>query len=286
MTLRQPHDAADGRGGDFLTGMVAAARERVAQARAAWPLRRPARAAHPGRLCAALEHPRAGGLAVIAEVKRASPSRGALAPGLDAAAQARAYELAGADAVSVLTEPTRFAGSLADLEAAARSVTVPVLRKDFIIDPYQVWEAAAAGAAAVLLIAAALDGDELAALFGECAATGLDALVEVHDEDDLLRTELAGARLVGINNRDLRTLAVDLATTEQLAPLASADTLLVAESGIATAADARRMAQAGAQALLAGEALVRAPQAELPTLIAAFRNAGGSHSSAEGEAAP
>ncbi len=222
MTPGQPHDTADGRDGDFLARMVAAARERVAQARAARPLRRPARAAHPGRLRAALEHPRAGGLAVIAEVKRASPSRGALAPGLDAAAQARAYEQAGADAVSVLTEPTRFAGSLADLEAVARSVAVPVLRKDFIVDPYQVWEAAAAGAAAVLLIVAALDGDELAALLGECAATGLDALVEVHDEDDLLRAELAGARLVGINNRDLRTLAVDLATTERLAPLASA----------------------------------------------------------------
>ena len=230
MTPEHPYPTLDGRGGDFLAHMIAAARARVAQARAKRPLSRAARAAYPGRLRTALEHPRAGGLAVIAEIKRASPSKGAIAPALDAAARARAYERAGADAVSVLTEPTRFAGSLADLEAVAGSVTLPVLRKDFIVDPYQIWEAAAAGAAAVLLIAAALDGDELAALLGECAAIGLDALVEVHDEDDLLRAELAGARLVGVNNRDLRTLAVDLATTERLAPLASAGTLLVAES--------------------------------------------------------
>jgi indole-3-glycerol phosphate synthase len=144
----------------------------------------------------------------------------------------------------------------------------------------------------VLLIAAALDGDGLAALLGECAASGLDALVEVHDEDDLLRAELAGARLVGVNNRDLRTLVVDLATTERLAPLASAGTLLVAESGITTAADAERVARAGARALLVGEALVRAPQPELATLIAALRcagrtdsSAGSAHVSAEREAA-
>jgi len=284
MTPAQTHGTDDGRADDFLSRMVAAARQRVAQARAVRPLRRPARAARPGRLRAALEHTCAGGLAIIAEVKRASPSRGAIAPELAAASQARAYEQAGADAVSVLTEPTRFAGSLADLEAAARSVAVPVLRKDFIIDPYQVWEAAAAGAAAVLLIAAALHGDELGKLLGECAATGLDALVEVHDEDDLLRAELAGAHLVGINNRDLRTLAVDLATTERLAPLASAHTLLVAESGIATAADAQRAARAGARALLVGEALVCAPQAELRTLIAAFRNTGRADPSTEREA--
>jgi len=274
MTPEHPYPTLDGRGGDFLAHMIAAARARVAQARAKRPLSRAARAAYPGRLRTALEHPRAGGLAVIAEIKRASPSKGAIAPALDAAARARAYERAGADAVSVLTEPTRFAGSLADLEAVAGSVTLPVLRKDFIVDPYQIWEAAAAGAAAVLLIAAALDGDELAALLGECAAIGLDALVEVHDEDDLLRAELAGARLVGVNNRDLRTLAVDLATTERLAPLASAGTLLVAESGITTAADAERVARAGARALLVGEALVRAPQPELATLIAALRCAG------------
>ena len=230
-----------------------------------------------------LEH-RPRGLAVIAEVKRASPSKGAIAPGLDAAAQARAYEQAGVDAVSVLTEPRRFAGSLEDLEAVARAVAVPVLRKDFIVEPYQIWEAAAAGAAAVLLIVAALDGDHLALLLGECAATGLDALVEVHNEDDLLRAELAGARLVGVNNRDLRTLAVDLATTERLAPLVSAATLLVAESGIAAATDAGRAARAGAKALLVGEALVRAPQAELPTLIAALRDAAGADPSTESEA--
>ena len=286
MTPRRRHKHTGGRGSDFLAEMVAGARERVTQARAARPLSRPARASHPGRLRLALEHPRAGGLAVIAEIKRASPSRGAIAPNLDAAAQARAYERAGADAISVLTEPTCFAGSLADLAAVGHAVAVPVLRKDFIVDPHQVWEAAATGAAAVLLIVAALDGDGLAALLAECAATGLDALVEVHDEDDLLRAELAGARLVGVNNRDLQTLAIDLATTELLAPLASADTLLVAESGIATAADAERMARAGARALLVGAALVRIPQAELPTLVAALRDAGRADISPTTEAAP
>ncbi len=275
---------------DFLAEMLAASRRRVATAREQAPLVRPA-AGSPGRLRRALERPggapcrgagpgrqaagRAapGPLAVIAEVKRRSPSKGDIAPGLDAVAQAHAYAAAGAEAVSVLTEPTRFGGSLDDLQAVSAAVDLPVLRKDFIVDAHQIWEAAVAGAAAVLLIAAALDADVLAAMLAECAACGLDALVEVHDEDDLLRAELAGAGLVGVNNRELRTLAVDLGTTERLAPLARAGTLVVSESGIMTAADARRVLQAGARAVLVGEALVRTPHAVLPSAVQDLRGA-------------
>ena len=259
---------------DFLTTMVSAARERAALARRERPLSRPSPGATSGRLRAALESARAEGvLGLIAEVKRASPSKGAIAPGLDAAARARDYAAAGADAVSVLTEPSRFGGSLADLEAVAGATHLPALRKDFIVDPYQVWEAAKAGAAAVLLIAAALDDDGLRCLLGECAACGLDALVEVHDETDLRRAVDAGATLLGVNNRDLRTLTVDLAATEALAPLAPPAALVVSESGIAGEADARRAAAAGAHAILVGEALVRSPDGDLPRRVGALRGA-------------
>jgi indole-3-glycerol phosphate synthase len=271
---------------DFLDEMLAGARRRVAAARERAPLARPAHVGPPGRLRHALEHP-AGGpprdatpvpplqrpMAVIAEVKRCSPSRGDIAPHLDAVAQARAYAAAGADAISVLTEPTRFGGSLNDLNSVTAAVELPVLRKDFIVDAYQIWEAAAAGAAAVLLIAAALETDVLAAMLAESHACGLDALVEAHDEDDLLRAELAGADLVGVNNRDLRTLTVDLGTTERLAALAPAGTLLVSESGIMTSADARRVLHAGAQAVLVGEALVRTRHDLLPAVLRDMRGA-------------
>lgn len=258
---------------DFLSQMVAGARERVLAAREHTPLARPLSGGPIGRLREALAGRPAGELAVIAEVKRRSPSKGDIAPRLDAAAQAQAYAAAGADAISVLTEPTRFGGSLDDLRAVSAAVGLPVLRKDFIIDAYQVWEAAAAGAAAVLLIAAALDADVLAAMLAECSACGLDALVEVHDEDDLLRAELAGATIIGINNRDLRSLSVDLAVTERLAPLAAAGTLLVSESGISAAADACRAARAGARAVLVGEALVRTPHSLLPATLLDLRGA-------------
>jgi indole-3-glycerol phosphate synthase len=281
---------------DFLATMVEQARKRVEQARRERPLTRPDAAlpgellptvvvgesgpARPpgGRLAAAIvaasaksEGAPAGATALIAEVKRGSPSKGAIAPGLDAAAQALAYAAAGADAVSVLTEPRRFGGSLADLEAVAAAVSLPVLRKDFVVDPYQVWEAATAGAAAVLLIAAALDDRGLALLLGECRLCGLDALVEVHDEAELGRAAAAGAALIGINNRDLRSLTVDLRVTERLAALAPRDVLLVSESGIVTGADARRAARAGAQALLVGETLVRAPHERLAALVAELK---------------
>ncbi len=261
--------------GDFLATMIDQARARVAAARLSRPLSRPRRAAAPGRLAAALAGgSRDGRLALVAEVKRSSPSRGAIAPGLDAAVQARAYEAAGADAVSVLTEPSRFGGSLDDLVAAAAALRLPVLRKDFVVDPYQVWEAAAAGAAAVLLIVAALPGAALPALLDECRACGLDALVEVHDEGDLAAALAAGAVLVGVNNRDLRTLTVDPAITARLAPLVPGEALPVSESGMSDAADARRAAHAGARALLVGEALVRASGDRLAGLVAELKGAG------------
>jgi len=260
--------------GNVLGELLVAAQARVQQARRRRPLARPTVAApHPHRLCAALCRRDGVGLALIAEIKRASPSRGDIAPGLDAVAQAQAYAAAGADALSVLTEPTRFEGSLADLEAVTAACRLPVLRKDFIVDPYQVWESSAAGAAAVLLIVAALDDAVLRGLLGECRACRLDALVEVHTEADVERALTAGASLIGINNRDLRTLAVDLGTTERLAPRVPAGVLVVSESGIVDARGAARAAAAGAHALLVGEALMRAPREGLPALVHGWRAA-------------
>lgn len=264
---------------DFLAEMVAGAHERVAAARERTPLRRPSGATAGHRLLEALIAPRLSErepdqgvrLALIAEIKRRSPSKGDIAPALDAAAQAKAYEAAGADAISVLTEPSRFGGSLDDLRTVTAAVSLPVLRKDFIVDPYQIWEAADAGAAAVLLIVAALSDDALAGLMAECHACGLDALVEVHGRDELERALTAGARLVGVNNRNLRTLAVDLAVTEQLAAHVPPGVVLVSESGIATADDAWRAARAGAGALLVGEALVRTTADALTELVRALR---------------
>lgn len=265
---------------DFLAEMVAGARERVAAARVSAPLARPSAAGAGHRLLEALVAPRASvdqpdvgaRLALIAEVKRRSPSKGDIAPCLDAAARAKAYEAAGADAVSVLTEPSRFGGSLDDLRAVTAAVTLPVLRKDFIVDAYQVWEAADAGAAGVLLIVAALSDEELAGLLKECHDCGLDALVEVHGEDELERAIAAGARLIGVNNRNLRTLTVDLAVTEQLAAHVPPGVVLVSESGITSADDAWRVAHAGADALLVGEALVRAGSEHLPERVRALRS--------------
>jgi indole-3-glycerol phosphate synthase len=213
----------------------------------------------PRDLAAALRRPD-GRLAVIAEIKRRSPSKGALAPGLDPAATAAAYARGGAAALSVLTDGPYFDGSLDDLRAARAAVPLPVLRKDFTLDPVQVAEARAAGADAVLLIAAALPDD---ILLGELlAAAGqfdLTALVEVDDEAGLDRALAAGAGVVGITNRDLRSFDEDLATAERLAARLPADVVAVAESAIRSPEDARRMADAGFDAVLVGEALVRAP---------------------------
>jgi indole-3-glycerol phosphate synthase len=267
---------------DFLMEMIVGSARRAETARRRTPIARPESAGAHGRLRAALAAPGAAAreageaapLAVIAEIKRRSPSKGDIAPDLDAVERARAYEAAGAEAISVLTEPDRFGGSLEDLRAVAAAVNVPVLRKDFVIDPYQVWEAADAGASAVLLIAAALPSGSLGALLDECHDCGLDALVEVHDADDLERAYAVGASMMGVNNRDLRTLEVDLAVSEYLGALIGACVLFVSEGGIGTPSDARRMCAAGAQAILVGEALIGTPHDHLAAAIAALRGGG------------
>ena len=203
---------------------------------------------------AALSRP---GTGVIAEIKRRSPTRPALRPGADAAAVARAYERAGAVALSVLTDQRFFGGSLDDLAAARAATGLPVLRKDFVIDPLQREETRASGADAVLLIAAALD-ERLAPMLRRCEALELEALVEVHDATELRGALDAGARVVGVNNRDLRDFAVDLGTCERLRPSIPPDRIAVAESGIATPADLRRVAAAGYDACLVGGALMEA----------------------------
>ncbi len=208
------------------------------------------------------------GFRIIAELKRRSPSRGEIRPDFDPVACAKAYADAGAACLSVLTDARYFGGELAHLEAARAATGLPVLRKDFVVDVYQVDEARAAGADAVLLIVAALDDPQLRRLLERGRALGLDVLVEVHDDAEMARAAAAGADLVGINNRDLRSFRTDLAVTERLAPLAPAGCLLVAESGISSVEDLRRLARAGARAFLVGESLMREadPGAALRTL--------------------
>lgn len=200
---------------------------------------------------------RGDGSSVIAEVKRRSPSKGALATIEDPAALARAYARGGAAAISVLTEERRFGGSLADLRAVRAAVPTPLLRKDFVVEPYQVLEARAAGADLVLLIVAALADDALRRLHDTARELGLTVLVEVHDEAETERAVDLGAELVGVNARNLKTLAVDPGAFARLAPLVPADRVLVAESGIAGPTDVARYVDEGARVVLVGEALVR-----------------------------
>lgn len=199
------------------------------------------------------------GLAIIGEVKRRSPSRGDLAPDLDPVEQALRYVEGGAAAISVLTEPDYFSGSPADLQAVVGAVGAPVLRKDFIVDEVQVWQAAMWGAAAVLLIVAVLDDAGLGDLIARSRDVGLEPLVEVHTISEAERAVAAGATVIGVNNRNLEDFTVDLATAESIAPVLAGTPVRVAESGIFDAAGARRMAAAGYDAVLVGEALVRAP---------------------------
>jgi indole-3-glycerol phosphate synthase len=234
-------------------------RDEVACARNAVSLRvlqeRTASASPARDMVAAL---RAPGVSLIAEIKRASPSKGLLRSELDPAALAHTYAANGAVALSVLTDARYFRGSLDDLRAARRSVSVPVLRKDFTIDPYQVYEARAAGADALLLIVAALSDDALRSLHRLAGELGMAALVEVHDEDELARALRVAPRIVGVNNRDLRTFRVDLDTTARLRPLVPEDVVTVAESGVHTPADVARLSAIGVDAMLVGESLVRA----------------------------
>jgi indole-3-glycerol phosphate synthase len=200
---------------------------------------------------------RGDGSSVIAEVKRKSPSKGELADIPDPAALATAYATGGAAAISVLTEQRRFGGSLDDLRAVRAAVETPILRKDFIVTSYQLVEARAAGADLVLLIVAALDDDDLRCLYHEARELGLTVLVEVHDEPETQRAVALGAELIGVNARNLKTLAVDDDTFGQLAPLVPDDRVLVAESGINGPDEVKRFVGEGADVVLVGEALVK-----------------------------
>ena len=263
---------------ELVAAQIAVSLPRLREVAAAQPPARP--------FAAALRPPSpAAPPRLIAEIKKASPAKGALAPQLDVRATARAYEAAGAAAISVLTDARFFGGSLDDLRAVRAEAGVPVLRKDFLISPYQLFEARAAGADAALLIVAALaspladlDGlDDVDApvapgepdlgaararldgLLGAARAAGLACLVEVHDEAEMRVAVEAGAPVIGINNRNLRTFGTRLDVTERLAPLAPPDVVLVSESGIEGAADVRRVRRAGASAILVGSAIVSAP---------------------------
>jgi indole-3-glycerol phosphate synthase len=209
----------------------------------------------PRDMAAAL---RAPGISLIAEIKRASPSKGPLRPGLNAQSLASIYAASGASAISVLTDARFFQGSLQDLRTVRQAVDLPVLRKEFVIDPYQVYEARAAGADALLLIVAALGDAELRSLYRLTEELGMAALVEVHNGNELERALALGPRIVGINNRDLRTFEVSLGTTERLRPILSQEVVVVAESGIHSASDVARLAACGVDAMLVGESLVRA----------------------------
>ncbi len=200
----------------------------------------------------------ADGTAIIAEIKRASPSAGLIARNFDPGAIARTYDAAGADAISVLTEPDHFLGDIEFLDVVREAQPRPVLRKDFLTRPFDVALSAARGADCVLLIVSALDDAMLSACLEEAEAYALDALVEVHDGEELRRALDAGARFVGVNNRDLRTLTTDLAVSELLLPLVPRDVFAISESGMREAEDLQRARRAGARGFLIGESLMRA----------------------------
>jgi indole-3-glycerol phosphate synthase len=218
---------------------------------------------------------RSPGVSVIAEVKRASPSQGSLAPIENPAELARSFASGGAACISVLTEQRRFGGSLDDLAAVRAAVDVPVLRKDFVLSAYQLWEARAVGADLVLLMASVLDQQALVCLVERAESIGLTPLVEAHTEAEVERSLLAGARVLGINNRDLTTLRVDLGTFAQLAPMVPDGVVRVAESGVRGPHDVFDLAQAGADAVLVGTSLVTGtvdgadPAAAVAELVAA-----------------
>jgi indole-3-glycerol phosphate synthase len=204
----------------------------------------------------------ASGIACIAEFKRRSPSKGWIRRAADVAEVVAAYQRGGASAISVLTDTPFFGGELADLTSARAATELPILRKDFVIDPYQVAEARAAGADALLLIVAALGERDLRELLAATRAFGMEALVETHDADELRRAIAAGARVIGVNNRDLRTFHVDTDLAVELRPQVPGEYLMVAESGVRTADDVQRLRRAGIEAVLVGEALMRSPDPE------------------------
>jgi indole-3-glycerol phosphate synthase len=247
---------------DALARIAAYKRDEVAarkRARLFAEVEAEALAADPPRgFAAALARDAAPGrLALIAEIKKASPSKGLIRADFDPPALARAYKAGGASCLSVLTDAPSFQGAEAYLQAARAAVDLPCIRKDFLLDPWQVAESRALGADAILVILAMVDDALAGELMAEARRFGMDALVEVHDEAEMARARRLGATLVGVNNRDLKTFTVDLATTERLSGMAPPDSLLVGESGIFTADDAARLAVAGARAMLVGESLMR-----------------------------
>lgn len=250
---------SDSRG--ILERIVEATRRRVHAERKRPQGARPAEFPPPacGRLRNALRRPAGEPVRFLCELKHRSPSRGVLRDPYDVEALARAYATAGAAALSVLTEPEFFGGAPEHLARARRAAERPCLRKDFLVDPWQIGESVALGADGVLLIAAALPDAALPEMLRAAHAAGLDALVETHTEEEMRRALDAGADWIGINNRDLATFEVDLATTERLRPLAGDGVVIVAESGVDGAAAAARLAAAGVDALLVGEHFMRAP---------------------------
>ena len=249
---------------DVLQRILQRKREEVVDRRRRMPLRelsaRLASAPPPRAFADAIEATiRGGAPAVIAEVKKASPSRGVIRADFDPAAIARSYQAGGASGLSVLTDVEFFQGSDAALQQARAACTLPVLRKDFIVDAYQLVEARVLGADCILLIVAALDDAQLVEFAVQAMELGMDVLVEVHDIDELERALQAPARLLGVNNRDLRSFEVSLETTLALREAVPRDRILVSESGIASVADVRRLRAAAVDAFLVGEAFMREP---------------------------
>jgi indole-3-glycerol phosphate synthase len=255
---------------DILTRIAAYKREEVAERKLAHSLADLEAAARevsgPRGFRAALERAHAPGrLALIAEIKKASPSKGLIRADFDPPALARAYEAGGAACLSILTDAPSFQGSEEYLITARATSALPCLRKEFLVDPWQVAESRALGADAVLVILAMVDDTLASDLMEAARAHGMDVLVEVHDRGEMARAAALDANLVGVNNRDLRTFTVDLAVTERLASAAPPGALLVTESGIFTPDDAARLERSGAKAMLVGESLMRRPDVEAAT---------------------